>query len=50
MRKKRLAAGIDPDEDFGAGRRTESTFYLVGGVIAILVAESGRPLAAERSC
>ena len=30
-RKKKIASGVDPDEDFGAGRRAESTIYLVGG-------------------
>ena len=30
-RKKRIASGVDPDEDFGAGRRAESHIYVVGG-------------------
>ena len=30
-RKKKIAAGVDPDEDFGAGRRAENSIYLVGG-------------------
>jgi len=36
-RKKKIAAGIDPDEDFGASRRAENSIYLVGGLITILV-------------
>ena len=36
-RQKKIASGVDPDEDFGAGRRFESAIYLVGGVIAISV-------------
>ena len=30
-RQKKIAAGIDPDEDFGTSRRVESTIYLFGG-------------------
>lgn len=30
-RAKKIAAGVDPDEDFGAGRRAENTIYLIGG-------------------
>ena len=37
MRQKKIASGVDPDEDFGSGRRNEATIYLVGGAIAILV-------------
>ena len=37
MRKKREAAGIDVDEDFGQSRRVEGTIYGVGGFIAIAV-------------
>ena len=40
MRKKRIAAGINPDqtaEDVGAGRRAEGTIYAVGGAITVLV-------------
>jgi len=36
-RQKKIASGVDPDEDFGTGRRAESTIYLVGGLIAVLV-------------
>ena len=32
-RKKKIASGVDPDEDFGAGRRAESQIYVVGGAI-----------------
>lgn len=35
--KKRAAAGVDSTEDFGAGRRVESTIYAVGGFITIAV-------------
>jgi hypothetical protein len=31
-RKKKIAAGVDPDEDFAAGREAESKIYVVGGV------------------
>ncbi len=31
VRKKKIASGVDPDEDFGAGRRAEGSIYLVGG-------------------
>lgn len=40
VRKKRIAAGINPDqtaEDVGAGRRAEGTIYAVGGAITVLV-------------
>ena len=31
VRKKKLAAGVDPDEDFGTGRKAEKGIYLAGG-------------------
>merc|ERR1719191_1348790 len=37
VRQKKIASGVDPDEDFGAGRRAESTIYTIGGLIAIIV-------------
>merc|ERR1719191_382161 len=37
VRQKKIASGIDPDEDFGAGRRAEGSIYLVGGLITVLV-------------
>eukprot|EP00310_Coccolithus_braarudii_P001980 CAMPEP_0183379456 /NCGR_PEP_ID=MMETSP0164_2-20130417/125431_1 /TAXON_ID=221442 /ORGANISM="Coccolithus pelagicus ssp braarudi, Strain PLY182g" /LENGTH=137 /DNA_ID=CAMNT_0025557039 /DNA_START=511 /DNA_END=924 /DNA_ORIENTATION=+ len=36
-RKKKIAAGVDPDENFGEGRRVENSIYLVGGLITVLV-------------
>ena len=33
-RKKKIAAGVDPDEDFAAGREAESKIYVVGGAPA----------------
>ena len=36
-RQRKINSGIDPDEDFGQGRRNESTIYLFGGLIAVLV-------------
>ena len=36
-RKKKIASGVDPDEDFSAGRAQEGKIYLVGGLITILV-------------
>ena len=30
-RNKKIAAGVDPDEDFAAGREAESKIYVVGG-------------------
>ena len=37
MRQKKIASGVDPDEDFSAGRAQEGKIYLVGGLITILV-------------
>lgn len=34
VRQKKIASGVDPDEDFGAGRQQESKIYLVGGAHA----------------
>ena len=31
VRKKKIASGVDPDEDFGAGRSTEATIWAGGG-------------------
>lgn len=31
MRQKKIASGVDPDEDFGSGRRAESLIYTIGG-------------------
>lgn len=31
VRQKKIASGVDPDEDFGTGRRVEGSIYLVGG-------------------
>ena len=36
-RNKKIAAGVDPDEDFAAGREAESKIYVVGGLITVLV-------------
>ena len=36
-RKKKIASGVDPDEDFGAGRRSEGIIYVVGGALPALV-------------
>ena len=36
-RQKKIASGVDPDEDFGTGRRVESSIYLVGGLVTVLV-------------
>ena len=33
-RKKKIASGVDPDEDFAAGREVESNIYAVGGAVA----------------
>ena len=33
-RKKKIASGVDPDEDFAAGREVESNIYVVGGAVA----------------
>ena len=33
-RKKKIAAGVDPDEDFAGGREVESNIYVVGGAVA----------------
>jgi hypothetical protein len=40
VRAKKIASGVDPDEDFGAGRRAEGSIYLVGG--------TPRPFPADR--
>ena len=32
-RQKKIASGVDPDEDFGSGRRVESLIYTVGGAL-----------------
>jgi len=37
VRQKKIASGVDPDEDFAAGRQAESSIYQVGGAITILV-------------
>ena len=37
MAKKREAAGVNLEEDFGASRRAEGTIYAIGGFIAIAV-------------
>ena len=37
VRKKKIASGVDHDEDFSTGRRAESAIYTVGGAITILV-------------
>jgi hypothetical protein len=37
VRKKKIASGVDPDEDFATGRAAESAIYQVGGAITILV-------------
>merc|ERR1719478_577208 len=37
VRQKKIASGVDPDEDFGAGRRAEGTIYLIGGLVTVLV-------------
>merc|ERR1719231_337574 len=37
VRQKKIASGVDPDEDFGAGRRVEGSIYLVGGLVTVLV-------------
>jgi hypothetical protein len=37
VKNKKLKAGIDTKEDFGASRRTESSIYLVGGLITVVV-------------
>ena len=34
-RQKKIASGVDPDEDFGSGRRVESLIYTVGGVLLL---------------
>jgi hypothetical protein len=34
VRQKKIASGVDPDEDFAAGRQAESKIYLVGGACA----------------
>ena len=31
VRKKKIAAGVDPDEDFATGRQNEGRIYVVGG-------------------
>ena len=36
-RQKKIASGVDPDEDFGASRRFSQTLLAGGGVIAVLV-------------
>merc|ERR1719453_761045 len=35
--KKMAAAGVDPNEDFATGRAVESSIYLVGGIITVVV-------------
>eukprot|EP00324_Dicrateria_rotunda_P004554 CAMPEP_0206160822 /NCGR_PEP_ID=MMETSP1474-20131121/7140_1 /ASSEMBLY_ACC=CAM_ASM_001110 /TAXON_ID=97495 /ORGANISM="Imantonia sp., Strain RCC918" /LENGTH=108 /DNA_ID=CAMNT_0053562403 /DNA_START=28 /DNA_END=354 /DNA_ORIENTATION=+ len=37
VRQKKIASGVDPDEDFAAGRGVESGIYTVGGLITVLV-------------
>ena len=37
VRKKKIASGVAPDEDFATGRAAESAIYQVGGAITILV-------------
>lgn len=37
VRKKKIASGVDPDEDFAAGRKTESSIFAVGGIVAVVV-------------
>ena len=32
MRQKKIASGVDPDEDFAAGRSFEQSIFQVGGV------------------
>ena len=57
-RKKKIAAGVDPDEDFAAGREAESKIYVVGGARATAAATLAtrpapscrrRPLSAARA-
>ena len=36
-RQKKIASGVDPDEDFGASRRFSQTLLAGGGVIAVVV-------------
>ena len=36
MRQKKIASGVDPDEDFAAGRSTEKSIFAVGGEAAAL--------------
>ena len=31
VRQKKIKSGVDPDEDFGSGRRAEGLIYTVGG-------------------
>ena len=33
-RKKKIASGVDPDEDFASGRKAEGGIYAVGGACA----------------
>ena len=42
-RKKKIAAGVDPDEDFAAGREAESKIYVVGGAPAAAAALAACP-------
>ena len=37
VRAKKIASGVDPDEDFAAGRNVEAGIFQVGGIIAIVV-------------
>ena len=31
VRQKKIKSGVDPDEDFGGGRRAEGLIYAIGG-------------------
>ena len=37
VRKKKIASGVDPDQDFAGGRKAEGQIYVVGGLITVLV-------------
>jgi len=37
VRQKKLASGVDPDEDFGQSRRVANTITAVGGVVTVVV-------------
>ena len=36
VRKKKIASGVDPDEDFAAGRAQERSIFQVGGAPPVL--------------